>query len=163
MKSILLATLLSLTGGFFAGANPPQPLSVDMPDTWELKHSGAGKMHFYSGGPKANDTSRLFFRQLSDKGTVDQIPEVFGQLIKKFTAQVNERMPAGADKTVFEIEKFEGPTFSGNFVRFPVGRTHIMTIFIIGDDQALWQGQFLGTSREWSEAGEILRNLKTSS
>jgi hypothetical protein len=64
-------------------------------------------------------------------------------------------------KTVqYKIEEIAGDTFSGSFVQFEIEGGITQTMFMIGDAEGIWNGQFTGTKERWIEALAILKKLK---
>ena len=56
--------------------------------------------------------------------------------------------------------KIEGKEFSGEAVVFVFEGDIYQTIFMVGNGDGLWNGQFTGSSEGWSDALKILENLK---
>ena len=60
----------------------------------------------------------------------------------------------------WNIEEIAGDTFSGSFVKFEIDGGITQTMFMIGDTEGIWNGQFTGTKEGWTEAISILMKLK---
>ncbi|GAA5484386.1 hypothetical protein Hsar01_03630 [Haloferula sargassicola] len=60
----------------------------------------------------------------------------------------------------YKIEKIEGDEFSGAFVLFSIEGGFTQAMFMFGDNEGIWNGQFTGTPERWADAIEILKSLK---
>jgi len=60
----------------------------------------------------------------------------------------------------YKIEEIAGNTFSGSFVQFEIEGGVTQTMFMIGDAEGIWNGQFTSTMERWAEALAILKKLK---
>lgn len=161
MKSKIVATILSLLSFTpLIAENLPQALIVKTPETWKVEHQGDNGIEFYTVTRKEGDTALLMFSRWPVAGNINQIPEQIEKLAKGFVAQAKGNKELKLKTTKYEVEKIEGDTFSGNFVRFEIEGGFTQTMFMIGDDQGIWNGQFTGTKERWTEALSILKKLK---
>jgi hypothetical protein len=163
MKHILATILLvsSASIPLFA-EEAKQALIVEVPATWKVEFKGDKGMQFYSVTRKAGDTALLMFSRWPAAGNVNQIPEQIESLAKSFAdgAKDNKHFKLKTDK--YKIEGIAGNEFSGNFVQFEIEGGITQTMFMIGDAEGIWNGQFTGTKERWAEALSILKNLKNN-
>ena len=161
MKARLIAFLLSLVASLPAIADDiPQALIVKAPDTWQVEYKGDDGIQFYTVTRKDGDNALLMFSRWPVPGNVTQIPEQIKQLAEGFVAQAdkNEEIKLKAKK--YKIEKIEGDDFSGSFVVFSIEGGFTQAMFMIGDEEGIWNGQFTGTPERWAEVIAILKSLK---
>jgi hypothetical protein len=45
-------------------------------------------------------------------------------------------------------------------VKFEIKGGIVQTMFMIGKDKEIWNGQFTGTEKQWTEALDILEKIK---
>lgn len=140
-----------------------QALIVNAPETWKVEFKGDNGMQFYTATHKGGDTALLMFSRYPVPGNVNQIPEQIESLARGFFAQAKEQKSFKLKTTEYKIEEIAGETFSGRFVRFEVEGGISQTMFMIGDGEGIWSGQFTGTKERWDEALAILKSLKKKS
>jgi hypothetical protein len=164
MKSKIVTILLSLCNAVLSlGAEVKQALAVEAPASWEVKYKGDKGIQFYTVIRKDGDTALLMFSRSPVSGNVAQIPEQIETLAKGFVSQAAKSNDFKLESTEYKIEKIEGEHFSGRFVQFAVKGGIVQTMFMIGDSEGIWNGQFTGTKERWAEALEILKKLKKNS
>ena len=147
MKKILAATILTLSTTLPSIAEEAkQALIVDAPATWKVEFKG--------------DTALLMFSRWPAPGNVNQIPETVEMLAKGFVAQAKDNKDLKLKTTDYKIEEIDGDTFSGRFVQFEIEGGFCQTMFMIGDTEGIWNGQFTGTKERWTEALSSLKKLK---
>ena len=161
MKNILATILfvLSASSPLFA-EKAKQALIVEVPASWKVEFKGDKGMQFYTVTRKASDMALLMFSRSPGPGNVNQISEQIESLAKGFAeeAKDNKHFKLKTDK--YKIEAIAGNEFSGSFVQFEIEAGITQTMFMIGDAEGIWNGQFTGTKERWSEALSILKNLK---
>jgi hypothetical protein len=161
MKIILASILLisSATLPIFA-EEAKQALVVEVPATWKVEFKGDKGMQFYTVTRKEGDTALLMFSRSPVAGNVNQIPEQIEAMAKGFAymAKDNKDFKLKTDK--YKVEEISGDMFSGRFVRFEIEGGFTQTMFMIGDNEGIWTGQFTGTKERWVEALAILKSLK---
>ena len=161
MKKILAATILTLSTTLPSIAEEAkQALIVDAPATWKVEFKGDKGMQFYTATRKKGDTALLMFSRWPAPGNVNQIPETVEMLAKGFVAQAKDNKDLKLKTTDYKIEEIDGDTFSGRFVQFEIEGGFCQTMFMIGDTEGIWNGQFTGTKERWTEALSILKKLK---
>ncbi len=161
MKNILAAIfLLSSAAIPLLAEEPKQALIVETPATWKVEFKGDKGMQFYTVTRKESDTALLMFSRSPVPGNVNQIQEQIETMAKGFVglAKDNKDFKLKTDK--YKIEDIAGATFSGSFVQFEIQGGVIQTMFMIGDAEGIWNGQFTGTKERWVEALTILKKLK---
>jgi hypothetical protein len=101
--------------------------------------------------------------QIARARNVNQIPQQIEIMAKGFvkTAKDNKNFKLKTDK--YEIEEITGDTFSGRVVQFEIDGGLIQTMFMIGNTEGIWNGQFTGTKERWAEALSILKKFKGES
>lgn len=161
MKTILAAIFLtSATALPLFAEVAKQSLIVEAPATWKVEFKGDKGMQFYTLTRKEGDTALLMFSRWPAPGNVKQIPEQIEAMAKGFVgiAKGNKDIKLKTDK--YKIEKIAGDTFSGSFVQFEIDGGFTQTMFMLGDAEGIWNGQFTGTKERWAEAVSILKKLK---
>lgn len=157
----MAATILALS--FIAStvaAEVKQALIVDVPDTWKVEFKGDQGIQFYSVTRKEGDTALLMFSRSPVYGNVSQIPEQIQVLANGFIAEAKGQEGLKLKRTDFKIGEIKGAAFSGKFVEFEVEGGFSQIMFMIGDNEGIWNGQFTGTKERWAEALQILKKLK---
>ena len=139
---------------------PKQALIVEAPATWKVEFKGDKGMQFYTVTRKDGDTALLMFSRWPAPGNVKQIPEQIEALAKGFLAAVKDNKDIKLKTDKYQIEAIAGDTFSGRFVQFEIDGGITQTMFMIGDAEGIWNGQFTGTKERWAEAVSILKKLK---
>ena len=89
-----------------------------------------------------------------------QIPEQIEAMAKGFVGMAKDNKDLKLKTDKYKIEEITGDTFSGNFVQFEVDGGFTQTMFMVGDDEGIWNGQFTGTKERWAEALRILKSMK---
>jgi hypothetical protein len=161
MKIILAAIILTLSTVIPSTAEEgKQALIVNAPATWKVEFKGDKGLQFYTVTRKEGDTALLMFSRSPVPGNVNQIPEQVEMLAKGFAAQAKDQRDFKLKTTKYKIEEIAGDAFSGRFVEFEIEGGIYQTMFMIGDDEGIWNGQFTGTKERWAEALSILKKLK---
>lgn len=81
-------------------------------------------------------------------------------MAKRFAERANDNKGSKLKTDEYTIEEIAGDTFSGSFVQFEFKGGFTQTMFMIGDAEGIWNGQFAGTRERWAEALSILKKLK---
>lgn len=161
LNSIIITILISLsTASFSLCAELKQTLVVEAPASWEVNYRGDNGIQFYTVTRKEGDTALLMFSRWPTSGNVAQIPEYIESLAKGFLSQVTKNEDLKLESAKYKIEELEGDVFSGKFVQFSMKGGIIQTMFMIGDSEGIWNGQFTGAKERWAEALEILKKIK---
>lgn len=161
MKTRIFAICLSFAAVLPSPAEEvPQALIVDAPATWKVEYKGDKGLQFYTAKRKEGDPALLMFSRWPVAGNENQIPEQIEMIAKGFVSMTKDNKELKLKSLDYKIEKIEGETFSGSFVRFEMEGGLMQTMFMIGDDQGIWNGQFTGTKERWEEALSILKKLK---
>jgi hypothetical protein len=161
MKNLLAAIFLISSATLpLLAEEAKQALVVEAPETWNVEFKGDKGMQFYTVTRKEGDTALLMFSRWPAPGNVKQIPEQIEAMAKGFVgiAKGNKDIKLKTDK--YKIEEIAGATFSGSFVQFEIEGEVTQTMFMIGDAEGIWNGQFTGTKERWAEAIAILKKLK---
>ena len=161
MKNILAAIFLISSAALpLLAEEAKQALIVEAPTTWRVEFKGDKGMQFYTVTRKEGDTALLMFSRSPVPGNVKQIPEQIEAMAKGFVglAKGNKEIKLKTDK--YKIEEIAGDKFSGSFVQFEIEGVITLTMFMIGDAEGIWNGQFTGTKERWAEAIAILKKLK---
>jgi hypothetical protein len=93
-------------------------------------------------------------------GNVKQIPEQIETLAKSFAEAAKDSKDFKLKIDKYKIEEIAGDAFQGSFVQFEIEGGVTQTMFMIGDAEGIWNGQFTGTKERWAEALSILKKLK---
>lgn len=161
MKTILVAIFLasSVTLPLLA-EEAKQALIIEAPAAWKVEFKGDKGMQFYTVTRTDGETALLMFSRWPAPGNVKQIPEQIEAMAKGFlgVAKGNRDIKLKTDK--YKIEEIAGDTFAGSFVQFEIEGGLTQTMFMIGDEEGIWNGQFTGTKERWAEALAILKSLK---
>jgi len=163
MKCSLIATLCSLFASpLMFAADIPQSLTVETPDGWNVKYRGDNGIQHYAVTRNAGSSDLLMFSPWPVKdNNRKQIPDLVKQLADGFVDMVdksNGLITLKARK--YKVEKIEGDPFSGSYVLFAIQGGVMQAMFMVGDEEGIWNGQFTGTSKGWAEALAILKGLK---
>lgn len=89
-----------------------------------------------------------------------QIPEQIEVMAKKFAERAKDNKGLKLNSKEYTIKEIAGDTFSGSFVQFEIEGGFTQTMFMIGDAEGIWNGQFRGTKESWAEALSLLKKLK---
>jgi len=161
MKNILIAILLVSSATLPTLAEEAkQSLVVEVPETWEVEFKGDKGIQFYTVTRKAGDTALLMFSRWPAPGNVKQIPEQIEAMAKGFVGLAKGNKDFKLKDENYKIEEITGVTFSGHFVQFEIEGGVTQTMFMIGDEEGIWNGQFTGTKERWAEAVAILKKIK---
>ena len=161
MKNILAAIFLISSSVLpLLAEEAKQALMVDAPATWKVEFKGDKGMQFYTVKRREGDTALLMFSRSPVPGNVKQIPEQIETLAKSFAGLAKDSKDFKLKTDKYKIEEIAGDTFSGSFVRFEIEGGFTQTMFMIGDAEEIWNGQFTGTKERWAEALAILKSLK---
>jgi hypothetical protein len=159
-RTVAAISLILSIARLLLAEEPKQALIVETPATWEVKFKGNKGLQFYTVTRKEGDSALLMFSRSPVPGNVNQIPQQIEIMAKGFvkTAKDNKNFKLKTDK--YEIEEITGDTFSGRVVQFEIDGGLIQTMFMIGNTEGIWNGQFTGTKERWAEALSILKKLK---
>ncbi len=161
MKNLLAALfLISFTLFPLLAEDAKQALIVEAPDTWKIEFNNDKGIQFYTLTLKEGDTALLMFSRWPVSGNVKQIPEQIEAMAKGFVRLAKDRNDIKLKTEKYKIEEIAGDTFSGSFVKFEIDGGITQTMFMIGDTEGIWNGQFTGTKEGWTEAISILMKLK---
>ena len=161
MKNILSAIFLASTVAFpLLAEEVKQSLTVEAPATWNVEYKSDKGMQFYTVTRKEGDTALLMFSRWPAPGNVNQIPEKIEGMAKGFVGMAKGNKDITLKTDQYKIEEIAGDTFSGSFVQFEIEGGVTQTMFMIGDAEGIWNGQFTGTKERWVEALSILKKLK---
>ena len=161
MKSKIVATLLTALSLLPAFADKPvKPLIVKAPEPWIVEFQEQAGMQFYTMTLGAENTAMLMLSQWSVPGTSKEIPKLVDSLKVAFLDQVKGNKQLEITSTKHPLKNIDGDTFSGNFVKFEIKGGIVQTMFMIGKDKEIWNGQFTGTEKQWTEALDILEKIK---
>lgn len=161
MKKFLAALILvsAVLCPLFA-EEAKQVIVVDAPKTWKVEFKGDKGMQVYTLTRKGNDAALLMFSRWPAPGTVKQIPEQIEALAEGFIEIAKDQKGLNLKGDQYKIEKIDGETFSGSFVKFEIEGGITQTMFMIGYKEGIWNGQFTGTKEQWAEALAIVKKLK---
>lgn len=161
MKTILTTAFLITTFALpLLAEEAKQALIVEAPATWKVEFKGDDRMQFYTATRKEGDMALLMFSRSPVLGNVNQIPEQIKILAEGFVATAKDQKDFKLKTDKYKIEEINGETFSGRFVQFEIEGGISQTMFMIGDEEGIWSGQFTGTKERWTEALGILKALK---
>lgn len=161
MKKILISLFLISSAALpLLAEEAKQALIVEAPATWKIEFKGDKGMQFYSVTKKEGDTALLMFSRWPAPGNVNQIPDLIESMAKSFAKVAKDNKDFKLKTDQYNIEPIVGDTFSGRFVTFEVDGGIFQTMFMIGDDGEIWNGQFTGTKERWAEALSILKKVK---
>jgi len=162
MKNTLLSliALIAILAPYILCAEPiAQSLHVVVPDKWQLEYKGDG-IQFYSLTRKDGDSALLMFSRWVTSGNVNQIPQYIESLASGFIEEASKQKEFKLDSEEYEIQDIAGEHYSGKFVQFSVQGGVLQIMFMVGDNNGIWNGQFTGTKERWDEALAVLKSLK---
>jgi hypothetical protein len=163
MKTKIATLILSLSAALLSlGAEVKQALAVEMPPGWELKYNGEKGLQFYTLTRKEGDTALLMFSRWPAAGNSAQIPELMETLAEGFLAQAKKSDAFKLESTEYKIEEIKGGPLSGQYVKFSIRGGIVQNMFMVGDNEGIWNGQFTGTAERWADALAILKKLKNN-
>ena len=139
-------------------ADIPQALIVEAPASWKVEYDGS--IQFYNVSRKDKAGALLMFSRSPLPDTAKQIPYLIKQLAERFTVVTDSINENTLTANKYKIEKIEGADLSGSFAVFQLEGGITQTMFMIGDEEGIWNGQFTGTPERWTEALAILKSLK---
>jgi hypothetical protein len=155
------AALLTLAPSLSAAEEPvKQALIIEAPATWKVEFKGKNGLQFYTVTRKEGDTALLMLSRWPAPGNVNQIPETIESMAKAFVAQVKDQKDLKLKSTDYQTHEIQGGTFSGRSILFEIEGEICQTLFMVGDAEGIWNGQFTGSRERWTEALAILKNLK---
>ena len=161
MKTLLAAIILiSSTTLPLPAEAVKQALIVEAPATWKVEFKGDKGIQFYTVTRKEGETALLMFSRWPAPGNVKQIPEQIEAMAKGFVGLAKDNKDIKLKTEKYKVEEIAGDTFSGSFVQFEIEGGVTQTMFMIGDAEGIWSGQFTGTKEQWAEALSILKKLK---
>ena len=161
MNKLITVILISLFAPFLAsGADLTQPLIVDVPPNWVVSYKGDNRTRFYTVKREGGDTALMMLSIWPVPGNISQIPEVIESMAKGFIVHAEKSKKFELLTTNYIVEEIHGDVFSGNFVQFSIKGGILQTMFMIGDKDVIWNGQFTGTKERWIEAVDILKKIK---
>jgi opacity protein-like surface antigen len=157
MKTILTTVLLvSCVTLPLLAEEAKQALIVEAPATWKVEFKGGEGWQLYTVTQKDNGAFLEFSQSPGGADNVNQIPEEIKVMAER--AKDNKGFKLKSEK--YTIEEIAGDTFSGSFVQFEIEGGFTQTMFMIGDAEGIWNGQFRGTKKQWAEALSLLKKLK---
>ena len=81
-------------------------------------------------------------------------------MAKKFAERAKDNKGLKLNGKEYTIKEIAGDTFSGSFVQFEIEGGFTQTMFLLGDAEGIWNGQFRGTKEQWAEARSLFKKLK---
>lgn len=161
MKTILATILLiSCVTIPLLAEEAKQALIVEAPATWKVEFKGGEGWQLYTVTRKDETAFLQFSQSPGGIGNVNQIPEQIKVMAKDFAERAKDNKGLKLKSKEYTIEKIAGGTFSGSFVQFEIEGGFTQTMFMIGDAEGVWNGQFTGTKERWAEALAILKKIK---
>jgi opacity protein-like surface antigen len=137
-----------------------QALIVEAPATWKVEFKGGEGWQLYTVTQKDNGAFLQFSQSPGGVGNVNQIPEQIEAMAKKFAERAKYNKGLKLNSKEYKIEEIAGDTFSGSFVQFEIEGGFTQTMFMIGNAEGIWNGQFRGKKELWAEARSLLKKLK---
>lgn len=161
MKFKIVATILTLLCSLSAFAEKPaQPLNVETPETWKVKFEEKENMQFYTITLKGDASALLMLSRWPVASTAEEIPKLVDSLGEAFLEQAKETKEFKLKSDKYKVEAIKGETFSGNYVKFNIQGGIVQTMFMIGKGKDVWNGQFTGSEKQWTEALSIIKKVK---
>jgi hypothetical protein len=162
MKFLLSITVVFLSFGLSALAESEAgPFQVHAATGWSVKYQGDNGVQLYSiTRPPQEGFILLMFSRKPGKGNREQIAEYIDYMAKGFPERVKKNPMLKLDSERYTKEEFKGDSFSGEFVVFTFANGAKQAMFMFGDSDEAWSGQYSGPSERWLEALEILKAIK---
>ena len=101
------------------------------------------------------------FSKWPPRSRPEEIRDLVRTLADGFIEQAKGSLTLISEK--YEIEEFSGRQCKGSFVTFAfeIGDTHsVQAMFMMSIDGQIWNGQFTGTTEQWTEALDLLTSIK---
>ena len=161
MKSKITATILTLLSLLPAFAEKlPQQLILETPEDWKVNFEGEKGIQFYTVTLKEDPSTILMLSRWPVRSTAQEIPELVNTLGEAFLDQAKENKDFELKTEKYKVKEIKGDNFFGNYVKFKIKGGIIQTMFMIGKEKDLWNGQFTGTEKQWTEALSIIKKIK---
>jgi len=158
-------TVFALTVTTFAcvqGSEVKQPLTVQVPENWRVDYNGKNGIQFYRIKLTEGESMLLMFSRWPVEGGKEEIPHLLDTIAKGFIGKINGNK--GMIETLdYRADSIEGEIYSGKFVAFPMRGGLLQTIFMIGNGDEIWSGQFTGSKERWNDSLNILKKIKKNS
>lgn len=132
-------------------------LAVSVDEKWTLNHR---RGDFYSFTRTNDESVLLMFSRLPLIGKREKIPVYLDQMAEGFLEKSKKSTGFSLATEEFTKEKIEGIEFTGEAVVFTIQGGFCQAMFMFGDGNQIWSGQFTGSEEHWAEALKILKQLK---
>jgi hypothetical protein len=157
---ILLAIVL--LGGCSKKANPL--LTMQIPPNWKVRHwmeNGVGQYTIAARDPFGGVT----LSQWQAPGRSADIPRLMQSITDKFVAMAKGDPRFTLTNPQPQIQSFVGEHCQGSYVTFSVSPNagDVQITFLIGVDDQLWKGQFIGPPAVWEKMLTVLKNIRLGS
>ena len=136
------------------------PLIVSTPPAWTVEFNGDKGLAFYVVKKPGGGMALLMFSRMPIPLTKDAIPGYLTDMVSRFLKKVKGSPMVKLESDAYVRETITGTEFAGESASFAIGSGLIQTMFLIGNGEGIWSGQFTGTKEGWTEALEILKTLK---
>jgi len=158
MKLLTLLSFFGLICSISCFAKETQPLKINNAEGWKIEYKGDG-LQFYSLSHKDSGFALLMFSRWAAPADKEQIPILIKQISEAFLREA-EKKKLTLLKKESRSEKIEGEQFSGEAAVFALKGGLHQTIFMVGDSEGIWNGQFTGSKEHWEKAKIILSKLQ---
>ena len=144
-----------------AFAQLPERLVIVAPENWSIEYNGDKGIEFYTiKGPKPDSAELLMLSRWPVPAKKEEIPQMIEAMAKNFLVAVQANKAIKDQFTGYKIEDIKGISFSGQYAFFPSKTGMVQTMYMVGDGNGIWNGQFTGTEAGWKEALGVLQKLK---
>lgn len=167
MKKMLSLSLLGLACSVLAqDTGNTGPLTFETPPGWTVSYqeSGGARMYTFSHSEPL-PMKVLMLSAWPTDGSRESIPALMGTLAQGFLEGAKQSQVPLKTET-YVTKDIAGSAYSGQYVGFvidlPGDTPQVQTLFMIGDDQGLWNGQYTGPADEWKLILKMLSTIKNS-
>lgn len=165
MKKLFSLSLISLACTALAeNTGDTGPLVVETPPGWTVTYQEAGATRIYTfNHSEPLPMKVLLMSEWPAGGNKESIPALMDTLATGFLNQAKQsQIPLKTQN--YTIKNIAGPAYSGQYVGFildlPEDTPQVQTLFMIGDDNGLWNGQYTGPLDEWKQVLKMLGTLQ---
>ncbi|WP_411825484.1 hypothetical protein [Luteolibacter sp. AS25] len=166
MKTRLAAFILIFSTFTPSIAEEVKPLViVNAPETWKVEFQGNNVLQVYSVTRKEGGLASLQFTRfpgdIKTKQNLEDVEIRAASLLALAEGQKHLTLKSLAPKNNdFKRGEIHGDAFSGRFAKFEMEGELYKILFIIGDSEQNFPGEFIGKEEHWFEALSILQKLK---
>ncbi len=156
----MLVPVILFCSAFSSFAGSPetkQPLTIEVPSDWKVEYTPKDGIPFYSLSHESK-LGDIAITSSPFPANKEAIPKNLDLMAKRYLTPNGSLSFENPDQKPGAIE---GDTLSGSFVvLFFKDSPIIQALFIVGDTQSMWYGEFTGTKEMWGKALDIIKKIK---